>query len=1476
MQWGKEARGLLAPTFGSSVEDALERPDLRSDEVDADPQEDEKEEELEEGAAVRTMRSPTEPTAKERADHDATHMPFRSWCAHCVEGRGESLPHLKSENTDITVPEISLDYCFTRKTEEERNVTILVMKDRQSRVIIGNLVLTKGRGMEDTVDRVVANVRRLGHRGQLIVKVDNEPALLDLREAAMEALAQTCVPIAPPPGEHQSNGGIENAVKLTKGMLRVHHRALEDKLGASVPSDHPIMGWLVEHVTDLISKYSVGKDGKTPYERLMGRKLREEMLMFGERVWYKRREQSGDLSSRWGGGVWVGRRWGSIANIIITEEGALEARNIRRRPDGEKWSKEVVENIRATPWCWRPRDDVPMVVLPPMLPSSTTPTPPAETAPVPVPLPPYITKEDLNKYGFTAGCRRCLFMREGRSIRGIKHTPACRIRLEQAMAEAGDRKVDRAANRRREYEEVIRRQHEVEEEAGAQGREALEQQDETLGANSEGPLQLDENAVPELPREQESHELGSQVWVRTDTRAVRFQTTRGRKNAPPWSRVTHRTTVDTDSGHILEDKVCVKGMTKEELTRQLPSPCSTQTILYCLPPESAEPMQLEQRTVEDQQQISYLMQLKWQNQGRQKLTPEMIDEMEGTLNLFLIGGCDQDDAIQKVVELYSPPRVTARISRRGAARIREGGTYDLLADKCGMRWDFTKAEHRQRARREIAELKPYIVIGSPPCTMFSQLQNLNKRHWSDAEWSARWTAARVHLQFCAQIYQDQLREGRHFLHEHPAWAKSWGLPEIQQITNRPEVVVVEMHQCQYGMTQRDSQGHIRPILKPTRWATSAIELAKLLSRKCPDRIGHNHLLLEDGRAKAAAIYPEKLCRIIRRGILRQIERERAGAPAYVQKRLDQGIAVVNLPRMLAHMGEPMQVEVEESKVLDEEEEKKKWMNTGDQHHADLVFWDDITGENLNPEEVRIAREEELNFMEDWEVWELVPISTCWSRTGKKPLGGRWVDHNKGDKKNPVVRCRWVAKDIAKYSTDEFYAATPPLEALRMLCSRSATKNKDEEEEKLLFIDVRKAHLHAMADRDIYVDLPPERAKPGYCAKLLRCLYGTRDAPARWEALYTEKLESLGFHRGLASASVFFHQGRNIRCVVHGDDFTFQGSRAQLEWIQARMEEVFLCKVEGIMGSGVGELKEARILNRVIRWGKDGIKYEADPRHVEYLVRDLSLGSTTPLSTPILRASGTAAPEARDSAVVEEVDEPLSEADAKMYRKNAARINYLSLDRADIGYAGKELCRHMTNPTSGNWLALIRVARYLMGAPRLVYDFRWQQSGKLLAYSDTDFAGCRLTRKSTSGGCLFLGNHLVKHWSTTQKVISLSSGEAELAGIVKGAAEAIGARSLAADLGLELSINLFSDASAAIGICRRTGIGRVRHLAVGQLWVQEKVRSGDIRLFKVAGSENPADLLTKALPRPAMDLHENYMGLTREEGRAASTPHISES
>ena len=139
--------------------------------------------------------------------------------------------------------------------------------------------------------------------------------------------------------------------------------------------------------------------------------------------------------------------------------------------------------------------------------------------------------------------------------------------------------------------------------------------------------------------------------------------------------------------------------------------------------------------------------------------------------------------------------------------------------------------------------------------------------------------------------------------------------------------------------------------------------------------------------------------------------------------------------------------------------------------------------------------------------------------------------------------------------------------------------------------------------------------------------------------------------------------------------------------------------------------------------------------------------------------------------------------------------------------------------------------------------------------------------------MMIGGHLVKHWSSTQTTVALSSAEAELTGICRGAANGLGLQALAKDLGIPLTVYVASDAAAAVGICRRKGLGKIRHLATADLWVQDRVKKKDFILERIPGVDNPADILTKHVDQMLLSKHTTFMGLRFEKGRAASAPQI---
>ena len=148
------------------------------------------------------------------------------------------------------------------------------------------------------------------------------------------------------------------------------------------------------------------------------------------------------------------------------------------------------------------------------------------------------------------------------------------------------------------------------------------------------------------------------------------------------------------------------------------------------------------------------------------------------------------------------------------------------------------------------------------------------------------------------------------------------------------------------------------------------------------------------------------------------------------------------------------------------------------------------------------------------------------------------------------------------------------------------------------------------------------------------------------------------------------------------------------------------------------------------------------------------------------------------------------------------------------------------------------------------------------FTDTDWAGCKKTRKSTSGGIAMIGTHIIKSYSSTQGVIALSSGEAEYYGLTKGASVALGIAAMCSDMGLDFKVHISTDASAAKGIAMRIGLGKVRHLETTQLWLQEKVADGVLTIAKIKGTDNCADAMTKYLTGPGLAEHCHKLTVLR--------------
>ena len=241
---------------------------------------------------------------------------------------------------------------------------------------------------------------------------------------------------------------------------------------------------------------------------------------------------------------------------------------------------------------------------------------------------------------------------------------------------------------------------------------------------------------------------------------------------------------------------------------------------------------------------------------------------------------------------------------------------------------------------------------------------------------------------------------------------------------------------------------------------------------------------------------------------------------------------------------------------------------------------EVDGDELDLEQVKMGRKEELEFMiKKLDMFEFGTYEEAVSRGGKQPTTTKWVDRWKADDQGGrFVRCRLVGRDFKVKGVEEredLFAAKPPLESkklmFRIVAAVRGQRRRGLEEVKLMSVDVKKAHLYASCS----------------CQKCSGSM--ARKAAAGWEEEYAGKLESEGFRRGKGAPTMFFNAQTAVRLVVHGDDFTYSGTKKELEKSKEEMREWYVIKDRGTMGSGKNVINEVTILGRTVRWTAEGLE-----------------------------------------------------------------------------------------------------------------------------------------------------------------------------------------------------------------------------------------------------------------------------------------------
>ena len=399
--------------------------------------------------APRGMPSPCAPTADEVAKHCLTHLPYRSWCKFCVSGKRPNAAHTKLPGHSREIPLLAADYCFLRDERDQDTLTCLVARLYPWRALISIPCDVKGFD-EYAVGRLTDFIRNAGVT-RMVHMTDQETALGSMIQASMEKLGGSStwagsVREVSAVGESQSNGKAEASVKAVEDQLRVMKGALESRTGARIPSQHPVMKWMVEYASVLLNKYSIQADGKTSYHALHGKKVSERIVEFGETVMhYIPKKRRSKLDMRWATGVFLGTTMHSNESYIGLSNGSVvRGRAITRvRPD-QRWSKDLIQKIRGTPAEPLSRDDSEVETF--ENPHDHEPQPDGEVVESKgkdrAALRRRIRAIDIVKHGPSPNCPRCRAQTTNNpNYNNYNHTEKCRERFYRLMEESVNRKI---------------------------------------------------------------------------------------------------------------------------------------------------------------------------------------------------------------------------------------------------------------------------------------------------------------------------------------------------------------------------------------------------------------------------------------------------------------------------------------------------------------------------------------------------------------------------------------------------------------------------------------------------------------------------------------------------------------------------------------------------------------------------------------------------------------------------------------------------------------------------------------------------------------------------------------------------------------------------------------------------------------------------------------------------------------------------
>lgn len=310
--------------------------------------------------AGEPLPEPYGPTAAQRAARNTTHLPYASWCPHCVAARRANSHHRSQSGAcERTVPLLVGDYCMLRDSNDNDLAQVLVCRLYPARALMATACDAKGAD-DHAITNLSALIKESCYRN-IVYKSDQERSIRSMLEETFKRLGsqgvnynpklEQFIPEASAAGESQSNGRAESSVRRLEDLVCTYKSALETRLSTRIASTHPVFKWLVEHAASVHNRFVCGPDGRTPYEHSHGQPSRGKLAEFGEQVFYDvPKRVRAKMNLRFRVGTFLGNaQTSNECYVAIANGDVVKSRSMVRMLETSRWNAKAVLAVVGTP-----------------------------------------------------------------------------------------------------------------------------------------------------------------------------------------------------------------------------------------------------------------------------------------------------------------------------------------------------------------------------------------------------------------------------------------------------------------------------------------------------------------------------------------------------------------------------------------------------------------------------------------------------------------------------------------------------------------------------------------------------------------------------------------------------------------------------------------------------------------------------------------------------------------------------------------------------------------------------------------------------------------------------------------------------------------------------------------------------------------------------------------------------------------------